>query len=512
MLAIVYSRVSTEDQVRHGYSLESQLEACRARATALGATDIIEFADEGVSGSLLERPGLQAAMDLVRKRGVSLFVCLDPDRLARNLSHQLILTEEIERAGVRLEFVNFEWKNTAEGKLFYSLRGAIAEYEKEKIKERSARGKRQKAKQGGLTHDPGLYGYSFDKETDKLTPEPNEAAIVERMYRWCAEDGHGPYAIAQMLNEMGIPSPKGKLWQKATVSRILRNPAYRGEMILHRWDTAGVKYNKFRRPEEKARRSIRPEADWIRVVIPAIADEALWYKVQGQLSKARRLRPGYAVERYLLSGLIRCGVCGATIHGNRIKNGKGRVIRYYCCTRRSPGISGQPKCILPFLPAGELEAEVWSRVRGWIENPETLARELEVAAGSETSAGSLEAELRQVETFLAEATRERARLLSLAQKDLVPLAEIEARLKEIKGRVDKLAAQKESLQRSLEERAALPSVVDLKTALAKVASSLDSLDFEGRKEVVRDLVDQVIVVPGEVTIRARVPVSSIRVQ
>jgi site-specific DNA recombinase len=178
--AAVYVRVSTEDQARHGYSLQAQVEACRARAEALGASDVKVFADEGVSGALLARPGLNALREAVRSRAAALVVVWDPDRLSRNLSHQLLLTEEIEQARVRLEFVNFEWKSTPEGQLFYALRGAIAQYEKEKIRERTGRGRLQKARQGKLPAAFRPYGYDYDPGASLLVVKPEEAQVSGR--------------------------------------------------------------------------------------------------------------------------------------------------------------------------------------------------------------------------------------------------------------------------------------------------------------------------------------------
>ena len=133
MRAIVYSRVSTEDQAKHGYSLASQVEAGRAKAGELGATEIFEFADEGISGDILNRPGLDGAFDKLSEVKIDYFICLDPDRFARKLSLQLIATDTVEKYA-KLIFVNVEFENTPEGRLFYAMRGAFSEYEKEKDK------------------------------------------------------------------------------------------------------------------------------------------------------------------------------------------------------------------------------------------------------------------------------------------------------------------------------------------------------------------------------------------
>ncbi|MEG3067983.1 MAG: recombinase family protein [Syntrophaceticus schinkii] len=149
MRAAIYVRVSTEEQAVHGYSLAEQREACSQRAAELGAVEILLFADEGASGATLDRPGLDALREAVRMGTVNTLVLRDPDRLSRRLAHQLYLSEEFEKAGVQLEFLDFEWKTTPEGRLFYAIKGAIAEYEREKIRERVTRGKLQKPRGRG---------------------------------------------------------------------------------------------------------------------------------------------------------------------------------------------------------------------------------------------------------------------------------------------------------------------------------------------------------------------------
>lgn len=109
MRAAVYARVSTEEHAQHGYSLAEPRESCARRAKELGATEILEFSDEGVSGATLERPGLEKLRDTLQEGIIDLIILRDPDRLSRKLAHQLILTEEFEKNGVRLEFLDFTW-------------------------------------------------------------------------------------------------------------------------------------------------------------------------------------------------------------------------------------------------------------------------------------------------------------------------------------------------------------------------------------------------------------------
>jgi DNA invertase Pin-like site-specific DNA recombinase len=182
MRVAIYRRVSSEEQALHGFSLEAQREACINKAKEIGATSILEFADEGETGKTLNRPGLESLRQAIADGLIDCVVILDPDRFSRKLSHQLLLTEEFEKAGVELVFVNFEWQDSPEGRLFYSIRGAVSEYEREKITERMKRGQMQKAKQGrppiGVYH----YGYDYDPNTETISINKREAKVVKHIY------------------------------------------------------------------------------------------------------------------------------------------------------------------------------------------------------------------------------------------------------------------------------------------------------------------------------------------
>jgi site-specific DNA recombinase len=211
MRVAIYRRVSSEEQALHGFSLEAQREACINKAKEIGATSILEFADEGETGKTLDRPGLESLRQAIADGLIDCVVILDPDRFSRKLSHQLLLTEEFEKAGVELVFVNFEWQDSPEGRLFYSIRGAVSEYEREKITERMKRGQMQKAKQGrppiGVYH----YGYDYDPNTETISINKREAKVVKHIYNSLIQ-GMTPAGIAISLTEAEYPLKRGRLF------------------------------------------------------------------------------------------------------------------------------------------------------------------------------------------------------------------------------------------------------------------------------------------------------------
>src|SRR5919108_2381970 len=151
--AAIYVRVSTEDQGK-GFSIPTQIEACQQLAAAEGyrVPESHVLIDEGISGTTMDRPGLRTLRDLVNTKAIAAVVVHDPDRLSRNLGHQLLLAEEFERASVKLLIVSHPMEQGPEGWLFFQMRGALAEYERAKTLERTRRGKIGRAKAG---HPPG---------------------------------------------------------------------------------------------------------------------------------------------------------------------------------------------------------------------------------------------------------------------------------------------------------------------------------------------------------------------
>lgn len=141
----IYVRVSTDTQAETGTSLDTQIEACRKKAEELGydLNKEVLYRDEGESGADIDRPALNSLRVDVEERIVTQAIfCFDPDRLSRKLHYQLILEEEFTKAGVKLVFINSDnRRETPEGMLLFQMQGAIAEFERAKIKERTIRGK-----------------------------------------------------------------------------------------------------------------------------------------------------------------------------------------------------------------------------------------------------------------------------------------------------------------------------------------------------------------------------------
>jgi len=162
--AAIYCRVSSDGQ-EDNTSLPTQEEACRRFAAERGyvVDDIYREVQSGFD--LWERPQLTALREAARRGQVQAVIAYALDRLSRNQTHIAILDDEWERTGVALLFVTEEFEKTPEGKLIRSVKGFAAELEREKIRERTQRGRLARAQSGRLM--PGrrpLYGYRYRDE------------------------------------------------------------------------------------------------------------------------------------------------------------------------------------------------------------------------------------------------------------------------------------------------------------------------------------------------------------
>ena len=146
--AILYARVSTDEQARSGYSLAQQIEALRAYAAREGYEILEEVSDPGQSGASLERPGMDRVRDLVASGGVSVVLTQDRDRIAREPAYHYLLRREFEEHGAKIRAMNDRGDDTPEGELTDGILDQLAKYERAKISERSRRGKLRKAREG----------------------------------------------------------------------------------------------------------------------------------------------------------------------------------------------------------------------------------------------------------------------------------------------------------------------------------------------------------------------------
>lgn len=421
MIAVVYSRVSTEDQEREGTSLRTQEEACRKYAEEQGYVVQDDYVIKEVySGLTLERPELEQLRNWVSNKEVDGVVVYSTDRLSRDPVHLLLLVEEIEKKGVKLHFVTEPLDNSMEGQLLSFVRGWASKMEAVKIRERTIRGRRARALSGklpGNTH-ARLYGYHYlpGKGVGEGVRYINEdeAKWVREMFRWLVEEGLSSNAITYRLRDLGVSTPSGKsFWSRRSVGNILKNPAYSGKTYAFTMTYDEPRHRiKPKVKQQKTGVIRRPKEEWLEIprATPSIISEELYEATQQQLQRNKELSTRNAKNQYLLRGHIfyrRCGrrywACGRTA-----KRDYGYSYPYYGCSGNMKIVS-PIKCGKRRLSSNVIEPLVWEQIEAILAKPELVMAEIQRRQQESSDVDSVERELDRMEAQLANREKQKTR-------------------------------------------------------------------------------------------------------
>jgi site-specific DNA recombinase len=342
----VYTRKSTSAGLEQAFnSLDAQRETCEAyvRQQPGWALVAARYDDGGFTGANTERPAFQRLLADVDAGEVDVIVVYKLDRLSRSLLDFAKVIERLNRAGASFVSVTQNFSTAdAMGRFTLNILMSFAELEREMTADRTRDKIAAARRKGKWTGGPVPLGY--DVVDSKLVINDLEAVVVREVFALYREE-KSAMLVAKALYERGRRT-KGRLgedgarrpgphWTKVAVLRVLKNPLYVGL----------VPYGRERHPGEHA----------------PLVDPETFTRAQELLTKAApRCQQVGRNERYLLSGLVRCGACGGAMTPASTRKG-GHAYRYYRCARRDR--EGAASCPTRALPAAALEAFVRERLR-----------------------------------------------------------------------------------------------------------------------------------------------------
>lgn len=479
----IYIRVSTDEQAKEGYSIEAQRKVLNAWAVVKGASSIEEYIDEGYSAKNLNRPAVRSLIEACKRRQLDAVIVWKSDRLTRNLRDLLMLTEDVFRDhGVQfISCTETIDTSTPTGRLVLNVLGAFAQNERENTSERTTMVMRELAKTGKHMGGVPPYGYSVDQD-GRYVLNPAEAGGVRILFEMKLA-GHSYGDIIAALDAAGYKSRSGKTFEKNTLYDMLRNEKYTGTYIYNRATPAD-------RDGRRNNRASKPEEEWERIpgAMPAIITYEQWEAVK-RMTKGNKAIGGKNTAKniYVLSGLVRCGVCGKPMTiANAGRNRDGSYWRAYRCKNKCvKGIEYRKleSCVFDFL-------EHYAGSDEFRESVITLAREYNAYAAEDSAQ-----DLQQLRSALSQAQAERNNLFKLAAKASDPPASL---LDEI-SRKDSAILQ---LQRELgkaENGVLFINEADVLRRLSTIAS-IRSLDKQTQKVVVKELVEAVTIYPDRIEI------------
>jgi site-specific DNA recombinase len=356
-LAAIYARVSTERQEEQK-TIDSQIHELREACKKDGVEIAKEYTDDGFSGTLLARPGLDQLRDDVSKGLFSAVYILSPDRLARRYLYQAIVIEELKKKGIEVIFLNKALTDSPEDQLLLGIEGLVAEYERAKILERTRRGRLHRAKNGEIMGGSGPYGYDYLAKTKERPAcyriNEKESEIVRLMFSLYLRYG-STARVVKILAKKKIRTRNGsRYWSKGLVHKILTSECYLGTTYYNKLDKGGA------RPIKRER------AEWIPIKIPRIVNDEIFDLVQKTLKshgggKRRRI--------YILSGLIRCHYCGSRYTGASSNDGRSF---YYRCGNIVKRFPLPRNCSSKPVRADRIESAVLSAIKNAVTKPEIL--------------------------------------------------------------------------------------------------------------------------------------------
>ncbi|MBV9454144.1 MAG: recombinase family protein [Rubrobacter sp.] len=225
--AILYARVSGEEQRKKGYSLADQRDTLRGWCAENGYEIIEEVEDGGYSGAYLERPGLDRVREMVTAGEVDAVVVLFRDRIARGVYAQL-LAEEFREHGARLIALNSRGDDSPDGELGDNILDVIAAWERKKIAERMNRGKRRKAREGKVVAGPRPnYGFRFNENRDGYLVDEATMSVIKRIFCMVGAEGMTLNAARCALEREGILSPSGRRgWSRQYLRDCINDDVY----------------------------------------------------------------------------------------------------------------------------------------------------------------------------------------------------------------------------------------------------------------------------------------------
>ena len=518
--AAIYARVSSDRQ-KENHTIASQTAALIEYAQKNGYSVPPEwvFQDEGYSGAILVRPGLEALRDLAAEGQIEAALVYSPDRLSRKYAYQVLLSEELSRCGVELIFLKAPVGATPEDHLLVQFQGMIAEYERAQIAERCRRGKKHMAQHGGVNVLSGApFGYRYVKKSDTSAAfyevVETEAKVVRMVFEIYTQQGLSINAIARLLNERRTATRTGKgRWERSTVWGMLRNPAYRGTACYGKTE---------QRPRQRVTRPLRqrkalptrdvggherPRAEWVEIPVPALVSEEMFALAQEQLEKNKRHSPRRTIEPTLLQGILVCEQCGYGLYRTSTHTSKHKLNYYRCIGSDGYRRLNGPVCTNRPIRQDHLDQFVWSEIIRLLDDPCLIQSEIDRRREAAQKADPLRKREEELRREQARVEKSSERLVTAYQEGLLTLPQLRQRIPPLQKQTQAVESELQSLKMAaVDEAKYLQLAENLAGFRSKLRVRAEALDIAVRQQILRLLVKEVLVGGNTITLRHSIPI------
>lgn len=338
-----YCRVSTDSEDQKN-SYQSQVKYYNNKIRDnINWTFVDIYADEAISGTQdykrsdfmrMIQDALDGKIDIIITKSIS--------RFARNTLDTLKYVRMLKERNIAVIFEE-ENINTLEmaGELLLTILSSVAQQESETISSHVTLGIEMKMKRGEMIGNQGAYGYDYSKESKNINVNQEQVPIVEYIFnRYCK--GVGAKTIARELTQMKVISPKGyDKWSESTVLGIIKNPIYKGDLLMGKtYTTDPITHKRVRNYGEKNQYYVKNHHE-------AIIEEEVWNNAQAILRKRSEIKNGGRMKgnysrKYAFSSRLFCGHCGSVISRRCWASGTKNEKRVWQCMQASK--NGMKNC------------------------------------------------------------------------------------------------------------------------------------------------------------------------
>ena len=502
MHVALYARVSTTRQAEKDLSIPDQLNQLRQWCKANGHLVVQEYIEAGASATDDKRPEFQQmlAEALTSPPPYQAIIVHSRSRFFRDLLEFLMYEKKLKRAGCRVISITQQTSDDPAGEMASKMFSLFDEYSSKENGKHTLRAMKENARRGFFNGSRPCFGYRavecrMDGDNTRMKKrveiDPPESATVRHIFDYYLH-GHqgkimGAKEIALHLNAKGI-SLRGNVWNKSRVHEVLSNRAYIGEYYFNKRD--------------HKTKAIKDKSEWILLTVEPIIDNAIFESTRTKCESRSpaKISPRLVTSPILLTGLLKCGYCGA---GITTATGKGGLYRYYKCNTRIN--QGAKQCSTPAIPMDKLDGIVMDAMLEKILVPERLKLMLtELRKLQKAKANDQEELQKPLNRELAEIQAGTTRLYEAVEKGLLPQDEF------LQQRAQKLKARREEIMlelAGLKRRQAMPLDTLNPKRVEQFAKAMRSIMTERRnttgKAYLRLLINEIRIEENQATITGK---------
>jgi site-specific DNA recombinase len=458
----IWIRVSTEEQAGGD---SPKIHEARARANAMSRDwTVREVYDlSGVSGkAVMQHPECKRMMADVRRGHITGLIFSKLARLSRNLREVQDFGDFFREKDADLISLNEAIDtSTAGGRMFFNLLGVFAQWEREETSERINASFKTRAKMGMLLNKTVPYG--FKVENGKVVLHPEEAPIKRLVFDLFLQVRR-KYTVAQMLNDKGYLTRKGRKWEETQIKDLLTDTA-----------SLGVYYNNKVKRIGPWKTVPKPESEWGEVKCPRIVSDAIWTESNRILEEQskRYKRPG-RLPAQTFSKLVWCG-CGGKMYARTDSP------KYLCrqCNNKYAIV--------------DLENIFHGKVRQYFANPTSLAKHI---AAATKRLGELETGLENHRVAITKTRTEMTQVMDLYKDGKIPKNRFEEFFKPVETRLTQLEEELPKMEADVDLlKVNRLSQEDILAEAASLADRWPSLPLDDRRKVAEAICDKIVIQP-----------------